>query len=174
MNYTLNGYFGEPVSYVGFPTESGQGSYVEYVDAFSISAKSRYKDVAWDFLRYYLTEEYQSDMSYGLPIQRKYFMEQAQEALEKPYYMDSNGEKVEYNESFWMNGERIELLPMNQEQVDAAVAMIESITNHPYINNEIMNIINEDMGAFFSGQKSAKEVADIIQNRVQLYVDVNS
>ena len=55
----------------------------------------------------------------------------------------------------------------------AAVAMIESIKKHPYLNDDIMNIINEDMGAFFSGQKSAQEVAGIIQNRVQLYVDVN-
>ena len=174
MNYTINGSFGEPVSYIGFPTDSGQGSYVEYIDAFSISAKSRYKDVAWDFLRYYLTEEYQSEMSYGLPIHRKYFMEQAQEATKKPYWINSDGEKVEYEDHFWMNGESITLSPMSQEQVDAAVAMIESITKHPYINNDIMNIINEDMGAFFSGQKSAQEVADIIQNRVQLYVDVNS
>ena len=73
----------------------------------------------------------------------------------------------------WMNGESVVIPPMSQEQIDAAVAMIESIKKHPYVNDDIMNIINEDMGAFFSGQKSAQEVAGIIQNRVQLYVDVN-
>ncbi len=174
MNYTVNGYFGEPVSYIGFPTDSGQGSYVEAEDAYAISAKSKYKDVAWEFLRYYLTEEYQSEMTYGLPIQRKYFMEQAQEATKKPYWIDQNGEKVEYEDSIWINGESIPIPPMSQEQVDTAIAMIESITKHPYVDDDIINIINEEMGAFFSGQKGAKEVADIIQNRVQLYVDVNS
>ena len=174
MNYTINGSFGEPVSYIGFPTESGQGAYIEYDDAYMISAKSKHKDVAWEFLRYYLTDEYQSDRVYSLPIQKKYFLESAQEATERPYWTDSNGERHEYDDNILMNGEIITIPPMSQEQVDAAVAMIESITKHPYIDNDILNIINEDMGAFFSGQKSAREVADIIQNRVQLYVDENS
>ncbi len=173
MNYTINGYFGEPVSYIGFPTDSGQGAYVEATDAYAISAKSKYKDVAWEFLRYYLTDEYQSEMSYGLSIQKKYFLERAQEAKERPYWTNSDGEKVEYDDTIWMNGESVVIPPMSQEQIDAAVAMIESIKKHPYLNDDIMNIINEDMGAFFSGQKSAQEVAGIIQNRVQLYVDVN-
>lgn len=172
MNFIINGYFGEPVSYIGFPTESGQGAYVEANQSFAISAKSRYKDVAWEFLRYYLTDEYQSEL-YGFPIQRKYFMEQAQEATERPFWTDENGNKVEYDDTFWINGESIIIPPMSQEQLDAAVAMIESITKHPYQNTDLMNIINEDMGAFFSGQKSAKEVADLIQNRAQLYVDEN-
>lgn len=172
VNYTINGSFGEPVSYIGFPTESGQGAYVEASNAYVISAKSRHKDVAWEFLRYYLTDEYQSKVS-GMPIQRKFFMEMAQEATQKPYWVNEEGEKIEYDETFWMNGESIILPPMSQEQIDEAVAMIESITKHPYVNDDIMNIINEDMGAFFSDQKSAREVAEIIQNRVQLYVDVN-
>lgn len=173
MNYTINGSFGEPVSYIGFPTESGQGSYIELDEAYAISAKSSHKDVAWEFLRYYLTDEYQSERTYNLPIQRKYFMERAQEATQKPYWINENGEKVEYEDTVWINGESVPIPPMSQEQVDAAVAMIESITKHPYVSNDILNIINEEMGAFFSGQKSAKEAADIIQNRVQLYVDVN-
>lgn len=174
MNYTINGSFGEPVSYIGFPTESGQGSYIELNEAYTISSKSKHKDVAWEFLRYYLTDEYQSQQTYTLPIQRKYFKEQAQEATQKPYWIDSDGNKQEYDDTFWMNGEVITIPPMSQEQVDTAIAMIESIKKHPYVNNDIMNIINEDMGAFFSGQKSAKEVADTIQNRAQLYVDENS
>ena len=100
-------------------------------------------------------------------------MERAQEATQKPYWINENGEKVEYEDTVWINGESVPIPPMSQEQVDAAVAMIESITKHPYVSNDILNIINEEMGAFFSGQKSAKEAADIIQNRVQLYVDVN-
>lgn len=174
LNSIVNGSFGEPVSYIGFPTESGQGAYVEAAECYAISAKSAHKDVAWDFLKYYLADEYQSNISYGMPVQKKYFVEKAQEATQKPYWINSNGEKVEYEDHMWINGEAVPIPPMSQEQVDTAVAMIESITKHPYMDNDIMNIINEEMGAFFSGQKNAKEVADVIQNRVQLYVDENS
>lgn len=173
LNYTVNGSFGEPITYIGFPTDSGEGSYLEAREAYAISEKSRYKDVAWEFLRYYLTDEYQDTITYGLPTQKKRFMELAQEAMQKPYWIDSEGNKVEYDESFWMNGEQIILPPMSQEQVDAVIALISSITKHPYINDEILNLINEDMGAYFSGDKSAEDVAALIQNRVQLYVDVN-
>jgi len=41
-------------------------------------------------------------------------------------------------------------------------------------DEEIYGIISEETGAFFHGQKSAKEVADIIQNRVSIYLSENS
>lgn len=172
MNRTINGSFGEPISYIGFPTDSGQGSYVAANEMFAISAKSKHKDAAWEFMRYYLTDEYQKDLSYQLPIQKKYFMEKAQEARQKPYYIDDKGNKQEYDDYFYMNGESIVLEPMTQEQIDTAVAMIESIRKKEYDASEIKNIINEDMEAFFKGQKSAQEVVKIIQSRAQIFVEV--
>ena len=38
----------------------------------------------------------------------------------------------------------------------------------------LRQIINEEADAFFQGQKSVGEVADIIQNRIQVYVNENS
>ena len=35
---------------------------------------------------------------------------------------------------------------------------------------EIMKIIEEEAESYFEGQKYAKQVADVIQNRVQLYL----
>jgi len=34
-----------------------------------------------------------------------------------------------------------------------------------------MDIISEETQAFFSGQKSAQETADIVQNRVNIYIN---
>ena len=42
-----------------------------------------------------------------------------------------------------------------------------------YYNQDIINIVNEEAALFFDGQKSARDVAAIIQSRVQLYVDEN-
>lgn len=38
------------------------------------------------------------------------------------------------------------------------------------LDQNIANIINEESGAFFAGQKSAEETARIIQNRVSVYI----
>lgn len=38
-------------------------------------------------------------------------------------------------------------------------------------NDEITNIITEEAEAFFKGQKSVSDVANVIQSRVQVYVN---
>ena len=40
-------------------------------------------------------------------------------------------------------------------------------------DEKIMEIITEESNAYFEGQKSAKETADVIQNRIQVYVNEN-
>ena len=37
-------------------------------------------------------------------------------------------------------------------------------------NVELRTIIFDEVGAYFSGQKSAEAVADVIQNRVSIYL----
>ena len=38
------------------------------------------------------------------------------------------------------------------------------------VSDDITNIINEEAAAYFSGQKSAEDVAKIIQSRMQVYL----
>lgn len=173
MNYTINGMFGEDVSFIGFPTMSGQGSYINAYNSYAISSRSLHKEGAWEFLRYYLTEECQAELGWGLPTIKKLFLENAQKATQRPYYLDEEGNKVEYDDYFWMNDEQIKLEPMTQAQVDEIVQFIYSVDKVYYNNEEVRNIINEDMEAFYTGQKTAQDVANIIQSRVQLYVDEN-
>lgn len=176
MNATLNGRFAEPVSYIGFPTEKGPGGVLVINDVYCISAKSPYQDAAWEFVRYYLTEEYQerSD-SYNLPTRMDAFEKKSREALEKPYYLDEDGNKVEYDDTIYMGGEEVVIDSLNQEQLDQLVDYIFSVNKRVYnYNEDILNIINEEIEAFYTDQKSAQEVAGLIQNRVQLFVDENS
>jgi hypothetical protein len=49
-----------------------------------------------------------------------------------------------------------------------------SRANHVRVYDGALNeIVLEEAEAFFAGQKSAQEVAEIIQNRVQVYVNEN-
>lgn len=174
LNYVINGYFGEDVNFIGFPMEGGKGSVLYAGNSYCISAKSGNKDGAWEFLRYYLTDEYQESLTYGLPVQKDVFVEKAQEARNKPYYIDGDGNKQEYDETFWMNGESIPLDPMTQEQIDQVTNAVYSVDRVYYYNTDVMNIINEEMDYFFQDQKTAEDVAETIQRRVQVYVDENS
>lgn len=173
MMTTMNGYFGEDVTFIGFPTESGSGSILGAYDSYVLSAKSKNLDGAWQFIRYYLTDEYQQTLSWGMPVNKSIFMEKAQEALQKPYYLDEDGNKVEYDNYFEINGESVTIDPLSQEQIDQVVDTILSVDKCSYNNESIMNIINEEADAFYAGQKSASDVAQIIQSRAQIYVDEN-
>lgn len=173
LPYNINGRVGEDVTYIGFPTESGKGSYISAHLQLALSARSSHLEGAWDFVRYYLTDEYQEQLTYGLPIQKKYFTEIAQEATRKPYYLDEDGNEVEYDYTYYMNGEELIIPPLTQEQLNKAIDFISSVDNSYYWNEDIINIINEEMDGFFTGQKTAEEVAKIIQSRAQIYVDEN-
>lgn len=173
LNNSINGYFGEDVSCIGFPTDNGMGSFVGANYQYVLSAKSKNLDGAWQFIRYYLTDEYQNELQWGLPVSKDAFMEKSKEALQKDYYIDENGEKVETEEYFEVNGESVEIMPLTQQQLDEIVTFIQSVTKRQYYNQDIQNIVTEEADAFFTGQKSAKDVAGIIQSRAQLYVNEN-
>lgn len=173
LNYSIQGQFGEEVNFVGFPNENKNGSVVNASTSFVLSAKSKALEGAWEFVRYYLTDEYQDTIEYGLPVNKEKFLKVAQKATQKPYYTDENGNKMEYDMTYWINGEEIIIPPMTQAEVDEIVAFIETVNKRVFYNTDISNIIQEEAAYFLSGQKSAKEVTDIIQNRVNLYVMEN-
>lgn len=173
MNYTINGTFGEDVTFIGFPNENRNGSVISANLSFVLSSKSKVLDGAWEFVRYYLSEDYQKSSTWGMSVNKQIFLDKAQEALQRPYYTDENGEKVEYDESYFLNGEEIKLPPMSQEQIDEIVNFVQSVDRCVYYNESVQKIIDEETAAFFAGQKTAAEVSQIIQSRAQIYVDEN-
>ena len=124
-------------------------------------------------MRYFLSDEFQGKIEYEWPLSMKQVDNLAKEAKKRPSYEDENGNLVEYDDVYYLNGEEVPISPMTQEEVDEVVAFIKSVdqlyTNH----QDLMNIISEEAAPYFTGQKSVKEVADIIQNRIQVYVNEN-
>lgn len=173
MVYSINGSFGEDISFVGLPSSGGTGSAIYASNSYALSAKSKNLDVAWDFMKYYLADEYQQTLEWQLPVSKERFDELAQKATKKPVYEDENGNEVEEDYHYWMNEEDIILEPLTQAQVDEITAFVASVDTKAYHNEDVRKILEEELDAYFSGQKSAQEVAGLIQSRVQLYVNEN-
>lgn len=93
--------------------------------------------------------------------------------MERPYWEDENGEKQYYDQTISLNGEEVTISPLTQEQLDEVLDYILSVDNRFYYNEAIANIVNEEMGGFFTGQKSVQDVVAVIQSRAQIYVDEN-
>ncbi|MDE5892578.1 MAG: extracellular solute-binding protein, partial [Acetatifactor sp.] len=171
----IKGYIGEEVSFVGFPTADSNGSTLSPGSyTFMISARSKHQDGAWQFLRQFLADEYQtSNELYDMPVLKSAFLNKAKEATERPYWIDEEGNKNYYDDTWYINGEEIILEPFTQEEVDAICEFIYTVNRTAYYNEDIMNIITEEAEAFFAGQKSVQEVVGIIQSRAQVFVNEN-
>ncbi|MCM1185446.1 MAG: extracellular solute-binding protein [Lachnoclostridium sp.] len=173
LNRSIKGSMGEAVSFVGFPTDSGKGSVVSVNNFYAISSKSANKEGAWQFLRYYLTEEYQDELGWQIPTNGASYEKWLKAAMEKPFYEDEDGNKVEYEDTYYINDESIVIPVMTQEEVDRIDAFIKSVDKPAYMNQNVQNIITEEVAAYFEGQKSAEAVAEVIQSRVKVYVNEN-
>ena len=170
VNDYINGYFGEEISYIGFPSVTETGAVVEADEQYLLSAKSEHLEGAWEFVRYYLTEEYKREII-GFPVNKMIFEERAMEVTKSPYTIDRNGNKQEYEYKMSIGGESVVLPNMTTEQVDEFIEFVESIDKCVYYDEDIEAIINEEVALFFAGQKSASDVARVIQSRVEIYVN---
>lgn len=156
----ISGCIGEEIAYVGYPAESREGSCIRiYGSGFVLSGQGSGLEGAWEFARYFLTADYQRNEMYGggLPTRQDIFGEKAQEA-------------AVYEGYCFVNDEFIPVVPMTQGQIDRAVGFIKGLHNPAFEDAVIMSIICEEAENFFQGQRTAEDVAGLIQNRVQLYL----
>ncbi len=166
--------FGETISPVGFPVSEGVGSVLAGSNCMTMSAGSGNKEGAWEFIKYFLTREYQSrnDM-WELPLRSDVLEEMAEAALEPIYYLDENGNKVEYEQTALINGVEIKLQPITGQEMERYLEFIRSVDRTMFYNQDLVKIILEESQSFFAGQKSAKDAAGIIQSKASIYMSEN-
>ena len=169
------GRFGSDISYIGFPNELGVNcSVINSNYRFAISSKTKYADVSWQFIRQYLLEDYQNSLEYDFPIRKSSFDKLAEKSMDRPYWTDEDGIKVYDDEYAYIGDQEIRLDPLTKEEVQFMKDFVQSVTLVYAPNQNVYNIVNEEASAFFNDQKTAKEVADIIQSRLTIYVNENS
>jgi ABC-type glycerol-3-phosphate transport system substrate-binding protein len=167
--------FGGSVTYIGFPTESRNGNAFMVQTGLAMSSQCKDKQGAWQFIRTVLSKEYQENSVWGeFPTNREVFDKKLKETMTPEYIEDPvTGEQVEQPKGSW-GWDRdltVDIYAMTQEEADQVMELINT-TNRIYAyDQEIFEIISEDTAAYFSGQKSAEEIAKLIQNRVSLYVN---
>ncbi|MBQ8040140.1 MAG: hypothetical protein IJ274_09780 [Lachnospiraceae bacterium] len=165
------GYLGEPKSYIGFPTREGSGSsaYVEF--SLAISEESAFKDEAWDFVSYFIKDEYQESIEGGFPVKMTAIDKKAEEEMKPNTWVDEvTGEEIVEDMYFWVGGEEIILEMPTKEECEYVVGFLKQIDYRQRNVDDITAIIDEDAAAYFDGQKTAQQVSDSIQSRVKIFI----
>lgn len=173
----------EDFTFVGYPSTDGSGSSFNINNAICMSSTCTDKDAGWSFLRTFFTEEYQQkQMEYGngFPSNQSVFDKllekemtvEYQKDADGEFVLDDNGEKiVEPKVSYYVDdATQYTIDALSQEQADLLLDLIASTKTVSSSNDAIFDIIQEETGAFFEGQRSVDDVCAMIQNRVGLYV----
>lgn len=151
--------FGEPLTFIGYPTsKESNGAFIEGLETFGITTNSSHKQAAWAFLESYLGDTSQDVTSWTFFSSRSDELEeQLKEAMTREF---------DYRET--------KIPAASQQQVDVIKSLIEGAKLPNDNDTDVLKIINEEADAYFKGQKSAADVAKIIQSRVAIYVSENS
>lgn len=132
---------------------SGELYVVPYKVRFETIALSTVKAVAWEFLRYLLSDEVQSLPSlHGLSANRK-----GMEAAVERYY------------SFYINGNGGTGYDSAAMYSDLLVNWMEQINDCDTLDTAVMTLIEEENKKYFAGQQSAEDTARRIQRQLEQY-----
>ena len=214
--------FDSDCTFIGFPGAKGSGAVISPNMEIGISGRTKLDDQCWDFLRYLLGEEYQSELGdWCFPVRLDALKALETKAMTEAgggyviYDGPRGGGMVYYEESEAAPADPMEPAdgaeedgeatagvlvpeessspgdlepeepvmpepepgyedwwskPITQEMADKITDVVKGAVQVYRQQTEVMAIVQEEAGAFFSGQKTAQAVADTIQSRVYLYV----
>lgn len=168
--------FPQGIQIIGAPTSEGNGHLFASQYMYTILDKSENKELCWDFLKDLITDSVYETMNYGgFPTYKKGFDEFVKNAMHVNTYTNENGEVVVASIGTWSNGEEeVEVYPPSQEDIDLIKGIFESTTYGVNIDMDIITMVEEECEPFFHGQKSAEDVAAIIQSRIGIYLAENN
>lgn len=162
------GIYGEEIGFIGYPTAEGSGTAVNFMGAqLAIASGSKNRQEAWDFVKFYLLNGYDNQ---GFPLVKEQFDQAMAHAMEEEYVTEDGVRSRVIKGSYWVGDGSMYVYAATQEDVDAVVRLVESACNRYRYHTELLNIIDEEVGSYLSGQKDLDTVAGIIQNRATVYL----
>lgn len=169
-----------PTTYVGLPTNNGVGNMLNVGTGYAISSKCSDKDAAWQFVRSFMTNKYM-ESQFLFPASMSLFEKRLAAAKEVQYQKDANGNYTLDSEgnkipvtriSYSMpDGSEVKIYNLSDELAEKVKDVVYNTTKAAAYDEEINTIVMNQAEAFFSGQKSAQDVAKLIQSQVSIYVN---
>ena len=153
--------FGEPVSFVGYPSSVKTGTSCYMNAMFAISSESPSIDASWSFVQTFFTEEVQDQLAdmWQIPVLRSSVEKSIQKTLDP-----------ENSQNMYYGYDGMEGTPINEESAEGYRTLVESVDVYAVMDPAILAIIQEEVAPYFNDQKSAEDVSKLIQNRVETIV----
>ena len=169
------------LDFIGFPSPDGDGMVFTTSNLkFLISEKSQVRDAAWDFVKIFFEEDYQTSAGWAFPVTVKALDIQKQKALD--YIKErENGtdeeiatprEKVVATTGAVsdMIYEDPDTRETTAEDVERIYRYVTSVHKQLIYDEDIFDIVTENASAYFVGQKSLDQVASLIESSINIKI----
>ena len=158
----------------GYPTYDGSLRTTldtDYNDALlAICSRSDHPEGAWEFIEYYLQREF-DEYAYGLPANKQMLEAQIERCADQSRSQNSATVTFGTGEDSYS----VKMHPLTEEEIETFRLLLDAADDRePVWVSQVYEIIVDELGPYFAGQKSLEEVLGIIQSRVGLYVAENT
>jgi ABC-type glycerol-3-phosphate transport system substrate-binding protein len=166
---------------LGYPSNNGNGIYASVSQSFCIVKGTGNEAAAWEFLSFLLSEDYQENC-YGFPVRKSVLdarLTAAQESF-PPETLEGDPQQMLQiargnTVSGGQSGESAELEGLTAAEINEFQTLVSKIgLIQAGKNTDDISIIYEELSPYFTGEKTAEDVAAIIQNRFSIYLSEQS
>lgn len=160
---------GDDFRVVGYPSSDRKICDVSESRGLALSAMSGKTNIAADFISKVVGEEYQAKYMYRAAMVSS---EVISRHVRDSYFVDYADPKQEAKPAFVNDGRVVVVLEGREDgtsYADEYISIIDAGAPSS-VEYEIQNIVYEESAAFFAGEKTEQETAEIIQSRVSIYL----
>lgn len=159
-------FFEGKASYVGYPTSTGKKGVYVRADCLYVNQATDQLEGVREFLRFMLTEEAQKlcvagGESFILPVR-----------LDAIYHLVELDQGKEENPCTYEDGYVIwQEDGLDQEQLKTLEKLLEQAQPYKFNAMELGSIMEEELAPYFSGDRSLEKTVEILDSRIQIYLD---
>ncbi len=153
--------YGEECHFIGYPGQTGYSGYWSSVFLIVVNKKSEYLETITEFLQYLLDIDNQQKLDYAISVR--------EDAVRQNVFWDEWSEMWRYKAAG--NGSWEFTKQNGDSYIEDYVEFLKKLGPWNSSYTVISDIVSEEAKDYFNGVRSAEQTAEIIDNRVQLYLD---
>lgn len=157
--------YGDEYHFVGWPTRGSSGNYLNSQGVLVVNRDTANSEAVSAYLSCLLEDEIQ----YPYSVIPKYSILKV--SLEDIETMEITAEGFEEETRFFWKDHRLLIKEDDTTTLQDYKDFLESCIPRPENYGDIVNMVWEEAQSYIAGDKSAKEVARIVDSRIQLYLD---
>lgn len=155
---------------LGIPSYDGRGPLISVDSSVAISAQTQEPDACWQFVQLLLSEDVQTmygESDYCTPVNINAFENTGHAVID-----DYN--RYVQDQLRWASEAEIRaygLYELDYSCIDRFQELIENCSQVASQDSAVITIVREEMPAYFSGQKDIDEVIEVMEDRVQTFIN---